>query len=130
VHDIGELITGDEITFTKKKDNNDNERKSALKILHPSLHSLYEEAENVQTKNAKFAKSIDKITPDILDVLTPPEITIIRYKHYTKWEAKDIVKIIKEHKHPYMTWNPFLRDFHLFLLDQLEQSLSPFYDKE
>ncbi len=127
VHDIGELATGDEITFTKQKSKEDNERVEALKLLHPSMHSLYMEAEEVSSKSAMFAKAIDKITPDILDYVTPVEITVVRYKHFAKREPKEIIPTIREFKHPFMTWNPFMTGFHLELLDRLDKQLQPYY---
>jgi hypothetical protein len=37
IHDIGELMTGDEMTFTKKSDAHIAERKAALEILDPCI---------------------------------------------------------------------------------------------
>lgn len=127
IHDIGELATGDEITFTKKKGKTDNEQEEALKLLHPSLHGMYREIEGRTTRTAQFAKAIDKITPDIIDLITPAEISVVRYKHFVKKEASEIVPMIKEFKHPYMTWNPFMTQFHLELLGRLDKKLQPFY---
>lgn len=130
IHDIGELATGDEITFLKNKDKPKtglNEVDEAIKLLDPYYHDLYLEIEEKKTKTAKFAKSIDKITPDILDYINPPEITVSRYKDLMKRSPKEIVPLIKEYKHPYMIWNDFLKDFHLYLLDKINQKLKHFY---
>jgi 5'-deoxynucleotidase YfbR-like HD superfamily hydrolase len=67
IHDIGELITGDENTFTKQSAAKIPEHEAAIKLLHPSYHELYRDVESQTTQTAKFAKAIDKITPDLLD---------------------------------------------------------------
>jgi len=128
VHDIGELEVGDETTFTKGADVRDEERDAALRLLDDEgMRKLFEEAYAAKTKTAKFAKSVDKITPDILDALTPPEISIVRYKHFTGTSAAEIMPLIRKHKHPYMTWNPFLMEFHLWLLEYIEEELKKYY---
>lgn len=124
IHDIGELTTGDDITFTKERSSKDAEREAALKLLHPMYHKAYDEMESRQTKTAQFAKAIDKINPDILDYLTPAEITIPRYKHFVGVEADDIVGLIVKHKRPYMLWNPFMTEFHILLMDKLAKKLA------
>ncbi len=124
IHDIGELITGDEMTFTKNKDGAKAEYNAALKLLNPIYHDIYDDAEKKKSKSAKFAKAIDKITPDIMDYLTPKEITIWRYKHYTGISESDkIIDLIVEHKRPYMLWNNFMTEFHSYLLEQLRKKL-------
>jgi len=123
IHDIGELITGDEMTFTKKGDSHIAEHEAALKLLDPMYHSIYEDAEAKASTSAKFAKSIDKINPDILDYLMPPEITKWRYKAYVGIEPQQIIETIVKHKRPYMLWNPFMTEFHIYLMEQLEKKL-------
>lgn len=123
IHDIGELITGDEMVFTKNPNANIAEREAALKLLDPMYHTLYDEGEAKQTKTAKFAKAIDKINPDIIDYLIPPEITIWRYKHFVGIEADQIIPTIEKHKRPHMLWNPFMTEFHTYLLVQLDKKL-------
>lgn len=123
IHDIGELITGDEMTFTKKVDSHIAEREAALKLLDPLYHAIYDDAETKTSKSAKFAKSIDKINPDIIDYLMPPEITKWRYKEYVGIEPEQIIDTIIKHKRPHMLWNPFMTEFHIFLLEQLDKKL-------
>jgi len=123
IHDVGELITGDEMTFTKNSSAKDPERTAALSLLDDSYHELYDDVESQTSKSAKFAKAIDKITPDIVDYLTPADITIRRYKHFVGIDPDEIVGLIEAKKRPYMLWNPFMTEFHKLLLDQLAAKL-------
>lgn len=124
IHDIGELITGDEMTFIKKKDDTKAEYEAALKLLSPIYHEIYDDAKKNKSKSARFAKAIDKITPDIMDYLTPKDIMIWRYKHYTGISEPDkITDLIVKHKRPYMLWNDFMTEFHIFLLTELRKKL-------
>lgn len=124
IDDIGELKTGDEMTFTKKGDKS-KEIAAALSLLDESYHNIYKRSKELKTKSAKFAKSIDKIAPDILDYLTPKEATIWRYETYTGRKTPDeIIQLIKSHKRPFMLWNDFMAEFHVFLLGKLHEKLS------
>jgi 5'-deoxynucleotidase YfbR-like HD superfamily hydrolase len=120
IHDIGELLTGEQ---------GQNEQQQALKLLPEYYHELYWEVEERTSDTARFAKAIDKITPDIVDLLTPAETNIERYKVFTGKNPEEIVPMIKDFKHPYMTWNPFLTKLHLKLLDRLDKKLKPYYSK-
>lgn len=124
IHDIGELITGDEMTFTKNVSAKDPERAAALSLLDTTYHKLYDDVEAQTSKSAKFAKAIDKITPDIVDYLTPAEITVWRYKHFVGIGADEIIGLIEAKKRPYMLWNPFMTEFHKLLLDRLADKLN------
>lgn len=123
IHDIGELETGDEITFTKKATSKDPEYQAAIKLLDPIYYAIYDDVETKGSKSAKFAKAIDKITPDIMDYLTPANITIWRYRHFVGIEPEEIIDMIIKHKRPYMLWNSFMTEFHIHLIDQLEHKL-------
>lgn len=123
IHDIGELLTGDEMTFTKAATAAEPEREAALKLLDPLYHNLYHDVEAKASQSAKFAKSIDKITPDIFDYLTPADITIRRYKHFVGVEKNEIIDLIVKHKRPYMAWNPFMTEFHAHLMTRLAAKL-------
>ena len=127
IHDIGELGVGDEITFTKKNENAAGEKDFALKLLDPSLHLIYLEMEERTTDTARFAKAVDKMTPDIVDLMTPVDVTVARYKAFTKKEPQEIVALIKEFKHPYMLWNDFMTKLHLEILQRINTNLEPYY---
>lgn len=124
IHDIGELVTGDEMVFTKRKEANIAEREAALTLLDPMFHELYDESEAKQTKSAKFAKAIDKINPDIIDYLMPPEITKWRYRHYVGVDPDQIIPTIVKHKRPHMLWNPFMTEFHDHVIAQIQKKLA------
>lgn len=123
IHDIGELMTGDEMTFTKAASAADPEHEAARKLLDPYYHGLYEDVEAKGSKSAKFAKSIDKIAPDIFDYLTPADITIWRFQHFVGIPKSEIIELIIKHKRPYMEWNPFMTEFHVYLMEQLAAKL-------
>jgi hypothetical protein len=124
IHDIGELVTHDEMTFTKQASAKDPEHEAALSLLDPYYHEMYEDVESQTSVTAKFAKAIDKITPDILEYFSPAEITLRRYKHFVGLETVDeIIDLIQRKKQPYMQWNPFMTEFHKLLLDKLRTKL-------
>jgi len=124
IHDIGELIVGDVSTFKKDTSDYAQEHKAALSLLDPMYHDLYNETEDKKTPTAKFAKSIDKIAPDILDYITDASDTKYRFKVLYEAEPEGIVPLIVKHKRPHMLWNPFMTDFHTYLLDQVKQKLT------
>lgn len=123
VHDIGELTTHDINTFVKKSSDDADERKHALKLLHTHYHDLYMDIETQTSQTAKFAKSIDKIAGDIMDYVTPAEITVPRLKHFVGVEKDEIIPLLIKHKRPYMLWNPFMTDLHKVLIERLEERL-------
>lgn len=127
IHDIGELVTGDEIVFTKKKVKEDEEKKQAFKLLPEFYHSIYLEMEERLSDTARFAKAVDKMTPDIVDLMCTAEVTIERYRQYVNKKPKEIVPTIKEFKHPFMFWNDFMTQLHLEILERIDKKLKPFY---
>jgi 5'-deoxynucleotidase YfbR-like HD superfamily hydrolase len=121
VHDIGELVHGDINVFVKTKDNDAKEREAALELLHPSQHGLYLDYDALESNEAKFAKSVDKIAPDILDVVTEPAVTITRLKHYAVLEPHQIATAVEVKKSPYMQWSTFFTAFHAGLINRLRE---------
>ncbi len=124
VHDIGELVVGDENVFTKNDSGRQAEFNAGLGLLHTYYHPFYEAVENKTTKSAKFAKSVDKVAADIIDYLTPANITKERLKHFADFEPDQIVPKIIEFKRPHMIWNPFLEEFHIHLISRLAKKLN------
>lgn len=123
VHDIGELVTHDVITFKKQPREDKEEQVQALTLLHTFYHDVYTDIETQKSQTAKFAKSIDKIAGDIMDYVTPASITIQRLKHFVGVEAEEIIPLIVEHKRPYMLWNPFMTSLHEEIIDRLAKKL-------
>jgi len=128
IHDIGELTVGDEITFVKTGDKN-NEMTEALKLLPDVLKPYYIDMEERKTDTARFAKAVDKITPDIVDLMTPVEVTLRRYREQIHKEPNQIIETIKEFKHPYMIWNEFMKNLHLEILNRIEIKISSYLTK-
>lgn len=124
IHDIGELVTGDENVFTK--DYNNKEKEEALKLLPPFFHEIYLEMEERKSNTACFAKAVDKMTPDIIDLMAPAKVTIERYQKQVGKSVKEIVSTIKEFKHPYMLWSDFMTKLHLEILERIDQKLKFF----
>lgn len=121
VHDIGELIHGDKNVFIKEAQDDVEEAEAALSLLDKRYHNLFLEYEEQETNEAKFAKSVDKIAPDILDILTDKQVTIERLKHFAKLEPEDIALAIETKKSPYMQWSTFFRSFHSDVMEELKE---------
>lgn len=124
IHDIGELITWDIFSYSKTDTDSIEETQQALKLLDPLYHWYYNDIENQSTANWKFAKSLDKMIPDIIDYLCLPEISHNRYRIHAWIEPNEIVTLKRKKKIPYMTWNPFISNFHEYILRRLEDHLS------
>jgi len=82
---------------------------------------LYVEFEEQATYEAKFAKSVDKIAPDILDILTDTQVTIERLKYFAILEPGDIALAIEAKKSPYMQWSTFFKSFHSDVIKELKE---------
>ncbi|MDP2705588.1 MAG: HD domain-containing protein [bacterium] len=122
IHDIGELATGDKNVFVKKEDEAETEKREALKLLDERRQALYLEFEAVETNEAKFAKSIDKIVPDFLDLMAGKDLTEKRLKHFANLEPNQIIDTIEKFKSPYMQWSPFFKEFHGELIKRMRMS--------
>jgi 5'-deoxynucleotidase YfbR-like HD superfamily hydrolase len=122
IHDIGELIVGDELTFTKKH-GNDYEKTQALKILPREYHDLYLEYGEMKSKTALFARAVDKITPDIFDLINDSDTTKLRYKTFMDAKPNEVVDILVKHKLPYMLWNNFMSEFYAELCREIGEKL-------
>lgn len=123
IHDIGELEVHDQNTFTKKSDHKKIEYSAAIKLLDPYYHTIYNDVETQSSQTAKYAKAIDKITPDIFDYLNKPAYTVARFKQLVGIDKQDIIPTIIKHKRPYMLWNPFMIEFHDYLMKKLAEKL-------
>jgi hypothetical protein len=123
IHDIGETIIGDKMLFQVIQKDSEAEEKQALRLLHPMYHKLYQEIEKQMTKSGKFAKSVDRIVPDIIELTLDPKISWKRYKIQAGFEPHQIVPAKRKKKMPFMEWNEFLKEFYDFLLKKLNTHL-------
>ena len=121
-HDIGELQEGDIITFLKKPEDGDKEVQFALQALNPIYHSVYLEFESIETNEAKFAKSIDKLAPDVYDYIWPLA-TVDRLTERLNITKEEVVPKLREFKAKHMLWNDFLINFHNEIMIGVENQI-------
>ncbi len=63
IHDIGETVLGDVFSYTKSTKEELDEVQEARRLLSPSLQIYFDEYEEGETYDAKYAKSIDTLAP-------------------------------------------------------------------
>ena len=109
VHDIGETKVGDVLTVVREKTNQEitAEQTAALDQLDTIHHSTFEEFEANQSNEAKFAHSVDKITPNLYEFLIPVELATERHSHF----GFNIVQAVEKDR-DLMEWDAFLLNFY------------------
>lgn len=112
IHDIGELVVGDRLTFHKSEDQAPDEYQAAIGLLHDDHIALYAEMDKLATNDALFVKSIDKMAPDIYDYLCGEQYTIDRLALQAGWSREEVIDNVRAKKRPYMLWSPFLTAVH------------------
>ncbi|NTU99341.1 HD domain-containing protein [Candidatus Falkowbacteria bacterium] len=115
IHDIGETVVGDMLSFKKTAEHASNERLAALDILPEELVPYYEEHEAGESFDAKFAKAIDTIAP-FLHELSMPNLTRTRFAVH----GFDSEKIEKK-KRPLFLWDSVLLGIFERSLDAFRQ---------
>ena len=115
IHDIGETVTGDILTYSKKKKHDIIERREAKNKLPAYLFNYYEEYEKLKTLEAKFAKSVDALSP-ILHEFSIPKVTFERLKHF-----KFTVDAIKKKKTKYFAWDPTMENVFVYLIKEFRK---------
>jgi hypothetical protein len=123
IHDIGELIVGDQLGYLKTSEQDSKEVEAAMTLLHDNYKDLYKEMDELQSNEAKFAKSIDKMAPDIFGYIYGEEGTIKRMVIQAGWEPDAAIKNMRAQKRPFMEWSPFLTEFHDELFNRYKSSL-------
>lgn len=103
VHDIGETEVGDMFCFAKTESHAEDERKAAKKLLPDYQFEYFEEYENGNSFEAKFARAVDKFAPLVHEIILP-EVTAERFKIYNY----DTNKII-EKRWKYFEWDEVLK---------------------
>ncbi len=102
VHDIGETVTGDIPSFVKKSSHEAEEREVVRTLLSREMLAYFEEYESNKTMDAKFAKSVDLLSP-MLHHLSHMEVTAVLYRHLNA----DLVNLWQQ-KRMYMEWDEVL----------------------
>ncbi|MEI6728764.1 MAG: HD domain-containing protein [bacterium] len=126
IHDIAETTLGDENIFSKSQAKEDQEFEETMRLLHPSQHEIFKEFEAMETNESKFAKSIDKLTPDLIDYLCQPEVILIRFSLQMHTTPDKILELVRSFKTKYMLWDGFLKVFHETMLSEFEKNLAKF----
>lgn len=127
VHDIGETVTGEIFAYHKTEQNNINEYDAAIGLLHPSLHPYIEEYEANETMDAKYAKSMDVLAPNIHEV-NMPKITMERFALLNA-SAQNVI----DKKRKYMKWDSVMLEVFDLLMSQyqtIEQGGKPVFEPE
>jgi hypothetical protein len=127
IHDIGETVTGDIFAYHKTDQNNIDEYEVALKVLHPSFHPYIEEYEANETLDARYAKSVDALAPNIHEV-DMPKVTMERFA-FLHASVQDVI----DKKRKYMEWDSVILEvFDLLMLQYrtIERGGEPIFQPE
>ena len=110
IHDLVEIYAGDTFSFDKegKKSQKKREEKAARKLfrklpknLEIEFHGLFNEYEEIKTKEAMVAKSFDRVQPMMQHILNKGET--IRKFGFTKQDIEDYVRRNMTHDETIMT---------------------------
>ena len=115
IHDIGETVTGDVITYMKDAKDEEREHKITEKIVHPDLKEYFTEYETRESYDAKFAKSVDALAP-ILHDIDNYHIARRRFEHYN-FSADTIYKKQKKN----FEWDAVLLELFELVADYNEK---------
>lgn len=114
IHDIGETATGDVFAYHKTSNQADAERAAARSLLHPSLHPYLEEYIAKETLDAKYAKAIDVLAPNIYGVIIP-KVTLARAESL-QTTPQDVIEQSRAH----MEWDAVLVSIFDLVLEQYQ----------
>lgn len=81
IHDIGETVTDDIVSYLKNTQHEKNEEEAVKSLLNTEQLLFYQELKQGDTIDAKYANSIDKLAPLLVE-LESPELHIARHKYY------------------------------------------------
>lgn len=110
IHDIGETITGDVLTYKKTAAQDKEECEAARTLLSAELRPYFDEFEKRETLDAKYAKSVDALAP-FLHELNTANLTRKRLAVF-EFDSEQI----EAKKRILFDWDPVLRDmFEVFI---------------
>lgn len=116
IHDIGETVVGDMLTYSKTGSHAEREEAAARKILPESLLLYFNEMEKRETLDAKFAKSVDSLGPILHDMTFNPKVLLQRFAYYDFNVDKIIAK-----KGPHFDWDPVLKEIFAYLAEKYRE---------
>lgn len=115
IHDIGETEVGDVFTFDKTQKDQSQEQTAVRSILDEELFTYFEEFEDQNTKDGKFAKSVDALAP-FLHEISHPDITRRKLEKYD-FSSEDM----REEKEQYFRWDEVLAELFAVVLEEIEK---------
>ena len=121
IHDLPEIYSGDMLAYAKGKKQKEKEIKSAKKLfkempakLSEEYSKLWNEYESGKTKEAKIAKSFDKLQPFLQSISTSGAI----------WKKKKITyDMIDNNKRKHMEHNKNVMEIYENLLKKAKEIL-------
>lgn len=113
IHDIGETEVGDVLTYDKTQADQDREQAAVRDILDEELFAYFEEFEDQNTKDAKFAKSVDALAP-FLHEISHPEITRRKLEKYD-FGSEDM----RKEKEQYFQWDAMLAKLFEVVMEEI-----------
>lgn len=117
IHDIGETVVDDVLTVKRNKteDEISQERVAAKMLLNERYHPIYGEYEKNESVEAWFAHSVDKISPNLYELIVDKKIAEDRHAHFG-FSIADAV----EKDRSKMEWNDFLLKFYDELIAEIK----------
>ena len=113
VHDIGELEAGDVLVTEDGPEHEHHERIAAKLRLSEEQFTWFIEFQDLETPESRFAKSVDKICPDI--------VTFACDRFHEKRRMEFHGKVVQDFydvKIPCMQWDPFMKAFYEALMQR------------
>jgi 5'-deoxynucleotidase YfbR-like HD superfamily hydrolase len=104
IHDIGETVVGDIITYKKTKEDDEKESIAAQKLLSEDLFEYYKELGECKSLDAKFAWAVDTLGPFLYELESP---NMTRRRFVENGMSSDIVE---NKKKVYFEWDSVLFD--------------------
>jgi 5'-deoxynucleotidase YfbR-like HD superfamily hydrolase len=105
IHDIGETKVGDAHPHRKTQEEVEAEHTAALSLLSEGYHDLFNEYEECESLDAKFAKAVDVFSTFLSDQLHPREVVQARLKaHSFSWHG------FEEKRTEVFEWDAFLKE--------------------